>query len=445
MRMSASRSEEKRLNRAVQICADQTESRADPTSVTRNRARLALQMPRNWHRAPKKLDCYAIRRQHHKDGVLLGECRINLRREMDTDNPEKSSLPIWFLTLVTLAISIGALWIGRDFLIPLAVTGLLFILSSALVDNIRNARLFGWSPPVWLAKILSAVVIIAALMVFGVTIASSMDEVQDALPRYQERLSNLAEQLERWLGPQIVAAGRGAVEDIGLGSWVATAAGQFGGALSMIGLVVLYLAFLASERVAWVEKLPRLAATEEGTRRVRKVLLRISTGVKQYMWVNAVTSAMSATVALVIFSWVGLDFASLLALTVFAAGFIPNIGAFIGVALPSLVALIQFDSLTPFLIVLFGYGLADQFIANVIQPSMQGKSLNLSTFMVMVSLTFWATLWGGMGAFLAIPMMVVAMVVCAEIPATRWIAVLLSSDGQLLGDQADDTQGKDRQ
>ena len=66
---------------------------------------------------------------------------------------------------------------------------------------------------------------------------------------------------------------------------------------------------------------------------------------------------------------------------------------------------------------------------------MQGRSLNLSTFMVMVSLTFWATIWGGIGAFLAIPMMVVAMVVCAEITAVRWFAVLLSSDGLLEDDR----------
>ena len=75
MRISTSKSEEKRLDRAVQTYADQTKSRADPAYVPRNHARLALQMPRNWHGAPQSLDCYAIGRQHHKDGVLLGKCR----------------------------------------------------------------------------------------------------------------------------------------------------------------------------------------------------------------------------------------------------------------------------------------------------------------------------------------------------------------------------------
>jgi predicted PurR-regulated permease PerM len=350
---------------------------------------------------------------------------------MNANTTSKSPVPVWFLTLMAFAILICALWFGRGFLTPLAITGLLYILSSALVEKIQQTSIRGWSPPGWLARLISAVIVIGAIVLLGLVVSSSADDLQEALPRYQERLTSLAGQFERFVGPRVIEAGRRAIEEVELGSWAASAAGGLGGVVSMLGLVVLYLAFLLSERLSWIEKLPRLAATEEGTQRVRKILARISGGVKQYMWVNAVTSAMSGTVAFVIFTWIDLDFAPLLALTVFVAGFIPNIGAFIAISLPCIVALIQFETLTPFLIVLFGYGGADQFIANVIQPKMQGKSLNLSTFMVMVSLTFWATIWGGIGAFLAIPMMVVAMVVCSEIPAIRWVAVLLSSDGDL--------------
>ena len=353
----------------------------------------------------------------------------------DTPQGTTDGLPMWFMLVVSMPILVGALWVGSGFLIPLAITGLLYILSSAMVDRFKRLEILGWSPPGWMAQLMSVAAVFGAILLFGLVVSSSADEVQDALPHYQERLAGLGDQVEAFVGPKVVTAVRGAVAEADVGEWVSAAASQLVGAVSTVVLVGLYLAFLLSERLDWVEKLPRLAKTEEGTRQAEKVLARISNGVKQYMWVNAVTSAMSGTVAFVIFSWVGLDFAALLALTVFLAGFIPNIGAFIGIALPSLVALIQFDSLTPFLIVLFGYGFADQFIANVIQPSMQGRSLNLSTFMVMVSLTFWATIWGGIGAFLAIPMMVVAMVVCAEIPAVRWFAVLLSSDGLLEDDR----------
>jgi predicted PurR-regulated permease PerM len=39
-------------------------------------------------------------------------------------------------------------------------------------------------------------------------------------------------------------------------------------------------------------------------------------------------------------------------------------------------------------------------------------------------------LWGGVGAFLSAPLTVIIMIVLAQFPTTRWIAVLLSADGQ---------------
>ena len=58
---------------------------------------------------------------------------------------------------------------------------------------------------------------------------------------------------------------------------------------------------------------------------------------------------------------------------------------------------------------------------------------------VLLSLAFWAATWGAPGAFLSSPLTVVAMVILMQFPGTRWIAVLLSWDGNPeRGDQADD-------
>ena len=49
---------------------------------------------------------------------------------------------------------------------------------------------------------------------------------------------------------------------------------------------------------------------------------------------------------------------------------------------------------------------------------------------IFLALAFWGALWGIAGAFLSTPLTVMVMAICAEIPATRGIAVLLSSDGK---------------
>ena len=69
-------------------------------------------------------------------------------------------------------------------------------------------------------------------------------------------------------------------------------------------------------------------------------------------------------------------------------------------------------------------------VGSVIQPRMQGSSLNLDPVVVFLSLAFWGALWGVAGAFLSTPLTVMAMAILAQFKATSWIAVLLSSDGE---------------
>ena len=60
-----------------------------------------------------------------------------------------------------------------------------------------------------------------------------------------------------------------------------------------------------------------------------------------------------------------------------------------------------------------------------------GKSLNLSSFMIILSLTFWGLLWGIPGMFLSVPIMVMFAIICSRFDGLRGIAVMLSADGQI--------------
>ncbi|NBP74184.1 MAG: AI-2E family transporter, partial [Alphaproteobacteria bacterium] len=70
-------------------------------------------------------------------------------------------------------------------------------------------------------------------------------------------------------------------------------------------------------------------------------------------------------------------------------------------------------------------------IGNVLEPRMMGKSLNLSSLVVIVSLAVWGSIWGVTGMFLSVPITVVLMIVLAEFKQTRPIAILLSADGKV--------------
>jgi len=62
-------------------------------------------------------------------------------------------------------------------------------------------------------------------------------------------------------------------------------------------------------------------------------------------------------------------------------------------------------------------------------PRMQGRSLNIDPVMILLSLAFWGAVWGVTGMFLSTPLTILVMVVLAQFDGSRWIAVLLSADG----------------
>ena len=96
-----------------------------------------------------------------------------------------------------------------------------------------------------------------------------------------------------------------------------------------------------------------------------------------------------------------------------------------------MLALIQFDTFGPFFIVLTAVGSIQVVVGNVLEPKLMGNTLNVSPFVVMMSLTLWGSVWGIAGAFLSVPITVILLIIFAHFEKTRYIAVLLSGDGSL--------------
>ena len=96
----------------------------------------------------------------------------------------------------------------------------------------------------------------------------------------------------------------------------------------------------------------------------------------------------------------------------------------------SIFALLQFDSLWPAAILAAVLQGVQFVVGNIIQPRMQGESLNMDPVVILLSLALWGAIWGLPGMFLSTPIAVMAMVILAQFDGTRWIAILLSDDGE---------------
>ena len=70
-------------------------------------------------------------------------------------------------------------------------------------------------------------------------------------------------------------------------------------------------------------------------------------------------------------------------------------------------------------------------INNVLEPRLMGKSLNISSLVIILSLVLWGSIWGILGMFLCVPIMVILNIIFSKFPRTKPIAILLSATGKI--------------
>ncbi|MFZ4122530.1 MAG: AI-2E family transporter [Caulobacterales bacterium] len=194
--------------------------------------------------------------------------------------------------------------------------------------------------------------------------------------------------------------------------------------------IFIYLGFLFAAASTFPGKLDAIFKDPGARAQAAKVFTSIRTSMERYLWVQTIASLIITGLTYITLEMIGLDNALLWAFIIFFLNYIPTIGSLVAVALPTVFALVQFDQLGSVAAVAAGVGVWQFVIGNFIQPRMTGESLNLSTLVVLLALAIWGTIWGIAGAFLAAPLTVMLMIVLAQFPSVRWIAVLLSADGK---------------
>ncbi len=335
------------------------------------------------------------------------------------------------ISIIAVGVVIAGLVLGRSFLIPLAIAVLLWNLLEALIDGFRRVGIGRVRLPRSIAALLAIAAVGFFVYLIGNILLAQGGAVAEAWPRYGERLKSIAADLALWLGPDYSAKVREVIERVDL---TRHAAGLFVTAQSLLLnaiLIVLYVGFLMGERRYVGEKIAALSPDPTRARETAQMLSAISGGIRRYLWIKTFISRLTALLSYAVLRGLGVDFAETWALLIFFLNYIPNIGSVIGVIFPTLLALVQFDTLVPFFSIAIGLTAIQLIIGNVIDPMLTGRSLNMSSVAIVLLLAFWGTIWGIVGMFLCVPIMMLMMIVCANVPSWRWVAVLLSKDGRI--------------
>ncbi|WP_170606307.1 AI-2E family transporter [Ruegeria arenilitoris] len=349
----------------------------------------------------------------------------------DKPAPQFIGLTFWYQLVVFLFLSVASLVFASSVLVPLSFAALLFVLLTATSDRISRLKLMGRNIPKWLAHFSALSVVVIGLLIVVSILSSQAGEVSEAFPRYEERLSSILAQVVSIVGQDNYAAAMKAFKQINLAGFASGVIGSAGAFLSAFFLVLLYVPFMLAERVQMQAKVKLAIPDAETADKVRQVLKSTSDSIQRYVGIKTLVSAITGLGSYAVMASVGLDFSETWAVLAFLLNFIPTVGSIIGVALPSVVALVQFEETVPFLIVLIGCGAVQFSVGNILEPMLLGKSLNLSPFMVILALTFWTAVWGIAGALMSVPITVCIMIVLSNIPPTQPIAILMSGDGKI--------------
>jgi len=162
-----------------------------------------------------------------------------------------------------------------------------------------------------------------------------------------------------------------------------------------------------------------------------------------YFTVRIRVNAVTAVSMLVLLLLLGVDDAWLWALGTFFLSFVPYLGLILAMIPPAILALAESGPVAA-AIVIIGATVLNVVAENILEPTLTGRALSLSTWVVFVMFFFWVWLIGPIGALLSMPITVLIVLVLQHNEPTQWVAALLTREQESSADGAAARQRADR-
>ena len=326
-----------------------------------------------------------------------------------------------------IAAAVALLHFLASILIPFVIAFVLAVLVNALVRFIQNR----WAAaPGWAVSLLAGLVVAAAASTGIFIMAQGVAQMVSQGPALVARLDGIALDAGRSLHlrqPLHVASIVGSISVSDVARFLLSGMqGLFSGLL----LMMVYFGFMLAGRKRIAAKVERAAGSSSRASAIKATIGRIATDIETYVWVQTITGLMLTTAATAVMLMVGLNNVLFWAVVFFLLTFIPNIGVTIGSIAPALFALIQFPTVWQAITIFLVIQAVATIVGNLIYPRLQAHTQNIDPVATLLSLAFWSWLWGLPGAFLAVPMTLMSMMVFAQFASTRWVAAMLSNDGK---------------
>lgn len=327
---------------------------------------------------------------------------------------------------------LGLLWIGRSIFIPFLVALFLWYMINVIATGFRQlfpyrgkSILFGHVLD-WVARILSIGTIGFIVYLFATHIRPMFAQLQSALPVLQDKLLTAIDYMSNTLDISL---------DTNLlpnfAQMAASVGASVAGIAASVGMILIYILFLLVEQETFRTKVKNLFANKRQSKKYAYIIESVDKNMKRYLFMKTIISGLTAVFAYVWLQIIGLEFAGAWAFLLFIMNYIPTIGSIVSCVLPILFALAIGPSIQTAVLTAIGLIGLEILFGNILDPKLTGKTLNLSTLAILLNLVFWGMIWGVIGMFLSVPLLMIIFIITAQFDSTRPIAVLLSANGKI--------------
>jgi AI-2 transport protein TqsA len=334
-------------------------------------------------------------------------------------------LPLWLTIVLGVAGAAVAVWGihgAARILGPIVLAFVLTVVAHPIIGALarRGVRR-------GLAVAVAVLVVDGGLIAFTLALVVSFGQLATVLPEYSDEWEDLLDGLRSTLagagiGPQQVEDVLRSIQPQSVLSVVGDLLLGLAGSVGALILVLATVLFMTAEAAG----LPERLADVPGTWRLRRALGDFARNTRRYVVVTTVFGFLVAVVDTVALVVLGVPLALLWGLLSFLTNYVPNIGFFLGLVPPTLLAvLVGGPGLG--LLVIAVYALANFVLQSVVQPVFVGDAVGLSVTLSFLSVIIWTVVLGPMGAILAVPLtLFLHAVLVGQDPDRRWARTLLA-------------------
>ena len=328
-----------------------------------------------------------------------------------------------FATLVTAVVAgLGLFLVG--WLAPVLGPMGLGLFMAALA-----APLFTWLEDRGRSAVLALTITIAVVLVIAIALVvlalAGAGALADGIARYSDQLRSRYPAAAATLITDGVMA---LLRDVLPPEVLANVLRAVGGILLQVGQTLLFAAIVAALLLLDGRRLARLASSGLGSGNpVFRETPGIASAAVTYFLVRIRVNAVTAVGFLVILLVLGVDDPLLWAACAFFLSFVPYVGLVLAMIPPAILALAESGPLAAAVVVV-GATVLNLVAENVLEPTLTGRALHLSTWLVFVMFFFWVWLIGPAGALLSMPITVLIVLVLQHNERTQWLAALLANE-----------------